>query len=136
LFIGLLGVKRLSIPHKFDTLTGKRTISLTTYYKSGKSVSTPVEYVRVDDKLYVSTPEASYKVKRIRGNSTAVIASCTMRGKITGPNIDVQVRILSEEEGKVAQEAVDVLFQGLFYRIWLKLMPGRKKEKRVILEII
>jgi len=64
----------LSIPHKFDILTGKRTISLTTYYKSGKSVSTPVEYVRSGDKLYVSTPETSYKVKRIRGNSTAVIA--------------------------------------------------------------
>ena len=133
--INLLGVKKLSIPHKFDILTGKRTISLTTYYKSGKSVSTPVEYVRSDDKLYVSTPEASYKVKRIRGNSTAVIASCSMRGKITGPNIDVQVRILSEEEGKVAQELVDVLFQGLFRQTLLKLRSRGKKEKRVILEI-
>jgi hypothetical protein len=58
-----------------------------------------------------------------------------MRGKITGPNIDVQVRILSEEEGKVAQELVDVLFQGIFRQTLMKLRSWRKKEKRVILEI-
>ena len=134
--IGTLGEKRLSNPHKFDILAGNRTISLTTYYKGGKSVSTPVEFVRSDDRLFVSTPEVSYKVKRIRSNSNAVIASCTMRGKITGPKIDVRVRILSEEEGKLAKEALDLLYQGLFYRIIIKTMFWRKQEKRVFLEIM
>lgn len=127
--------KRLSNSHKFDILAGKRTISLTTFYNSGKAVATPVEFVRSDDRLYVSTPINSYKVKRLRGNSNAVIASCTMRGKITGSEIDVRVRILSEEEGKVAKETLDVLYQGLLYRIMGKLMFWRKKEDRVYLEI-
>ena len=56
----------MSIPHKFDKLTGKRTISLTTYYKSGKPVSTHVEFVRSDDKLYVSTPNLGYLAHRLR----------------------------------------------------------------------
>ena len=134
--INLKGEIQLPPLHKFDILTGKRTISLTTYYKSGKAVSTPVEFVRSDDRLYFSTPETSYKVKRIHNNSNAVIASCTMRGKITGPEINVQVKILSEEEGKVAREALDVLYQGLMYRIMIKIMFWRKKEKRVYLEIL
>lgn len=126
----------MSNPHKFDILAGKRTISLTTYYKNGKDVATPVEFVRSDDRLYVSTPINSYKVKRLRGNSNAVIASCTMRGKKNGSEIDVQVRILTEEEGKVAKETLDVLYEGLIYRIMGKIMFWRKKEKRVYLEIM
>ena len=102
--INLKGVIHLSPSHKFDILARKRTISLTTYYKSGKAVSTPVEFVRSDDRLFFSTPETSYKVKRIHNNSNAVIASCTMRGKITGPEINVQVKILSEEETMVLEE--------------------------------
>ncbi len=125
----------MSTAHKFDSLVGKRTISLTTYYKSGKAVSTPVEFVRSEDKLYVSTEKSSYKVKRLRNNSKAEIASCTMRGKITGPKIDVNVKIISQEDGKFAQEKLDVLYQGLIYRIMYKIMFWRSKEEVVYLEI-
>jgi hypothetical protein len=130
-----LGEIHLTPPHKFDILAGKRTISLTTFYKSGKSVSTPVEFVRSDDKLYALTEKVSYKVKRLRNNAKAVIASCTMRGKITGPKIDVQVKIIPQDEGKFVQEKLDVLYQGLIYRILYKIMFWRKKEEVVFLEI-
>ena len=125
----------MSTPHKFDSLAGKRTISLTSFYKSGKPVSTPVEFVRDDYKLYVSTEKSSYKVKRLRNNPKAEIASCTMRGKITGPKIDVQVKIIFQEDGKFAQEKLDVLYQGLIYRIMYKIMFWRSKEEVVYLEI-
>ena len=131
----LFSEKRLTTPHKFDSLARKRTISLTTFYKSGKPVSTPVEFVRADDKLYVSTEVSSYKVKRLRNNSKVEIASCTMRGKITGPKIDAQVKIISQEDGKFAQEKLDVLYQGLVYRIMYKVMFWRSKEEVVYLEI-
>ncbi|MHA1444303.1 MAG: PPOX class F420-dependent oxidoreductase [Candidatus Hodarchaeales archaeon] len=125
----------MSTPHKFDILAGKRTISLTTYYKSGKAVSTPVEFVRSDDKLYISTEKVSYKVKRLSNNSKAVVASCTMRGKVTGPEIDVAVKIIPQDEGKFAQEKLDVLYQGLIYRIMYKIMFWRSKKEVVFLEI-
>ena len=125
----------MSKSDKFSSLTGKRTISLTTFYKSGKSVATPVEFVRSDDKLYVSTEKKSYKVKRLRNNSKGVVASCTMRGKITGPPIDVQVKIIPQGEGKSIQEKLDVLYQGFFYRIMYKILSWRSKEEVVYLEI-
>ncbi|MHA1933498.1 MAG: PPOX class F420-dependent oxidoreductase [Promethearchaeota archaeon] len=124
----------MSTSHKFDILEG-RTISLTTFYKSGKAVSTPVEFVRSNDKLFVSTEKKSYKVKRLRGNSKAVVATCTMRGKITGPEIDVQVKIIPQSEGNDIQEKLDVLYQGLLYRIMYKIMFWRSKEEVVYLEI-
>jgi PPOX class probable F420-dependent enzyme len=125
----------LSTPHKFDSLNGKRTISLTTFYKSGKPVSTPVEFVRDDNKLYVSTEKSSYKVKRLRHNPKAEIASCTMRGKITGPKIDVQVRIIPQEDGELIQKKLDVLYQGFIYRTIYKILSWRSTEEVVYLEI-
>ena len=121
--------------NKFESLEGKRTISLKTYYNSGKAVSTPVEFVRSEDKLYVSTEKVSYKVKRLSNNSKAVVASCTMRGKVTGPEIDVAVKIIPQDEGQFAQEKLDVLYQGLIYRIMYKIMFWRSKKEVVFLEI-
>jgi len=125
----------LSNEHKFEYLKGKRTISLTTYYKSGKAVATPVEFVRSGEILYVSTRKASYKVKRIRNNSNATIAPCTMRGKITGPQTNVQVRILPEEEENIAKETIKTFYQGFFTKILSKIMSWRNKDERVYLEI-
>ena len=121
--------------HKFDYLKGKRTISLTTYYKSGKGVATPVEFVKSEDKLYVSTRITSYKVKRLKNNLNALIAPCTMRGKIQGPQTNVQVRILPEEEEDSARETMKELYQGFFSKTLLKLTSWRDKEERVYLEI-
>ncbi|MFX0087431.1 MAG: PPOX class F420-dependent oxidoreductase [Candidatus Hodarchaeota archaeon] len=125
----------MSSNNKFDYLKGKRTISLTTYYKSGKAVATPVEFVHHENKLFVSTRKDSYKVKRLKYNSNALIAPCTMRGKITGPETKVKVRILSADEEEVAREALKSLYSGFFSRILVKLTSWRDKSERVFLEI-
>ena len=125
--------------HHFDYLTGQKYISLTTFYKSGRGVATPVEFARKGDKLYISTEETSYKVKRIINNANANIAPCSFRGKIKGPEIKVKVRILSVYEQKIAIDAIDELYQGLAYKIVFFLSKAafwRKKVKRVYLEII
>jgi PPOX class probable F420-dependent enzyme len=120
---------------KFDYLNGKRTISLTTYYKSGKAVATPVEFVQHGDKLFVSTSKDSYKVKRLKYNQNAVIAPCTMRGKITGPETKVQVRILPTDEEEIARDALKALYSGFFSKILFKLMSWRDKSESIFLEI-
>ncbi|MHA2055019.1 MAG: PPOX class F420-dependent oxidoreductase [Candidatus Hodarchaeales archaeon] len=127
-----------SVSNAFDYLKGEKFISLTTFYKSGKGVATPVEYIRKGEKLYVATSEDSYKVKRLRNNSSALLAPCTMRGKLKGENIDVEARILPEEEEQVAIEAINELYDNIFYKLVFmlsKLAFWRKKEKRVYLEI-
>jgi len=122
-------------PKKFDYLKGKRTISLTTFYRSGKGVATPVEFAHSNGKLYCSTRKDSYKVKRLKNNPKGIIAPCTMRGKITGPSVKVLVRILPGEEEEIAREAMKVLYSGFLSKIMLKLMAWRDKSERVYLEI-
>ncbi|MHA2305260.1 MAG: PPOX class F420-dependent oxidoreductase [Candidatus Hodarchaeales archaeon] len=121
--------------HKFDYLAGNRTISLTTYYKSGKAVATPVEFVRSGNKLYVSTRIGSYKVKRLKNNPNALIAPCTMRGKLRGQEIEVKAKILPKSEERKAREALKELYQGFFIKILGKLTSWRDKEEIVYLEI-
>ncbi len=123
--------------HLFDYLAGHRTISLTTYYKSGKGVATPVDFVRKNDRLYVSTRIHSYKVKRLKINSNATIAPCTMRGKLKGPKIDVTVKILPKEEEEFAIETMKEALT-LFYKFLIavsKLAFWRKKTEWVYLEV-
>ena len=50
----------------FNYMEKHRYISLTTFYKSGKGVTTPVEFAEKDGKLYVNTRKESWKGKRIR----------------------------------------------------------------------
>ncbi len=122
----------------FEYLDGERFISLTTFYKNGRGIATPVEYVKKHDKLYVATREDSYKVKRLRNNDRASIAPCTMRGKLKGKKIDVKIRILSENEENLAIEALKELYNNLFYKLFFgisKLAFWRKKSKTVYLEI-
>jgi PPOX class probable F420-dependent enzyme len=124
--------------HPFDYLGGHRTINLTTYYKSGRGVPTPVEFVRKDNKLYVSTRKNSYKVKRLRINNNAKIAPCTMRGKLKGPEIEVFARVLPDTE---EQTAIDTMEEAKTFLIKIliglsKLAFWRKEQERVYLEII
>ena len=58
------------------------TLSLTTYYKSGKAVATPLGYDRKGDKIYVNTRIKSYKIKRIKYNPTGKIALSNFKGSI------------------------------------------------------
>lgn len=127
----------------FIHLKNKKYISLKTFYKSGKGVTTPVEFVEKSGKLYVNTRKKSWKVKRIQGNPKAIIAPCTIRGKILGEEMDVTVRILSnDEEVIIAKHALNEKFNKGFNKImrflfifFRKLQFWKKPEERIFLKI-
>src|SRR5580700_10116073 len=75
-------------------IQGQKYISLTTFRKSGAAVATPVWCGEQDDKLYVMTRTASRKSKRIRNNPPVLLAPCTTRRKIPGPEFAATARIL------------------------------------------
>ena len=76
-----------------------------------------MEFAEKDGKLYVNTRKNSWKVKRIRGNSKAKIAPCTIRGHLLGEEIDVTVKILSKDlEVIIARQALDNKFNKGFNR--------------------
>jgi PPOX class probable F420-dependent enzyme len=92
-------------PAGLDSLQGNH-IMLTTFRKTGKAVPTPVWYGRADDRLYVFSLEKAGKVKRLRNSPKAQVAACTGTGRLTGPTMEAQARILPKDEEIIARRAL------------------------------
>lgn len=119
----------------FADFLGHKYIRLTTFYRNGKGVPTPVEFAEGNGKLYVSTRAKSWKVKRIRNNPNATIEPCTIRGKVKGSKMNVVVHILSQKKETIAIEALKRKYDSLFRRLVTRLAFWRKQGQRVYLEI-
>lgn len=57
-------------------------VSLTTYRRDGTGVATPVWAVEDEGELLIWTREDSWKVKRLRRDSTVTVTPCDVRGRI------------------------------------------------------
>jgi uncharacterized protein len=88
-------------------IRGQKYISLTTFRKNGEKVATPVWFGEDADKLYVMTLSKMGKTKRIRNNPQVTVAPCTIRGKVTGPEIAATARILTPEEHAHARRTIN-----------------------------
>jgi PPOX class probable F420-dependent enzyme len=115
----------MSIPREIQ---GQKYISLATFRKNGEAVRTPVWFGEKDDKLYVMTRSDSGKYKRIRNNPQVRIASCTMRGKITGPEFAGTARILPPEDWPEARKTIE-------RKYWLARIPFVWSKNNVYVEI-
>ena len=85
----------------------RKYISLKTFRKNGVGVATPVWFGEADDKLYVMTRSDMGKTKRIRNNPKVTVASCTIRGILTGAEFPATARILPPEEHARARQAIN-----------------------------
>ncbi len=79
-------------------IKSQKYISLETYKKNNQSVKTPVWFVIKNNLVYVVTRDQTGKVKRLRNNQNVKIATCTIKGKITGDWVTGTAKILSDEE--------------------------------------
>lgn len=78
------------------TLEPESYISLETFRRSGQGVETPVWFATFDGKLYVVTDGTSAKVKRLRATKRIRVASCNVRGTVTGAWHDGAGRIIKD----------------------------------------
>src|SRR5580700_4558317 len=90
-----------------SAISGQKYISLGTFRKNGAKIATPVWFGEDGDKLYVMTRSDMGKTKRIRNNPRVTVAPCTIRGKVTGPEIAALARILPPEEQIHARQTVN-----------------------------
>jgi PPOX class probable F420-dependent enzyme len=88
-----------------DPIARARCLSLTTFKRDGTPVATPVWFNVIDGNIYITTTAAAWKVKRIKNNPRVEFATCTQRGKVTGPTIAGSARLLSSEETEPVLEA-------------------------------
>lgn len=109
------------------SISGQKYISLITFRKNGLGVPTPVWFAEDGGKLYVQTRSDSGKYKRLRNNPQVRIASCTIRGKITGPESAATARVLPAEDWPRARTAIQ-------RKYWLARLPIWSK-KNIFLEI-
>ncbi len=84
----------------------QKYISLTTFRKTGVGVKTAVWFGEDAGKLYVMTRSDMGKTKRVRNNPQVRVAPCTIRGTVTGPEIDATARILPADEQPRARAAI------------------------------
>ena len=122
---------------KFANLKDSGIISLTTYYKSGKGVATPLGYDKKDNKIFMNTRKNSYKIRRIKNNHQGKIAVSDYRGRIKSPYIEVEIKILEPNED---QEAITVMrydtkLSWRYMRFMNKIKFWKKQEERVFLEL-
>jgi hypothetical protein len=90
-----------------EAILGQKYISLGTFRKNGAKIATPVWFGEDGDKLYVMTRSDMGKTKRIRNNPQVTVAPCTIRGKVTGPEVAALARILPPEEHAHAHQTVN-----------------------------
>jgi len=88
-------------------IRGQKYISLATFRKTGEKVATPVWFGEEGDKLYVVTRSDLGKTKRIRNNPQVTVAPCTIRGKVTGPEVAALARILPPEQHAHARQTIN-----------------------------
>jgi PPOX class probable F420-dependent enzyme len=88
----------------FEPLRNQRTIVITTFRRDGTGVPTPVSIAVDDDpsRAYVRSWTTAGKAKRIRNNSRVTLAASTFRGKVTGPTIGADARLLEGSEDDAA----------------------------------
>jgi uncharacterized protein len=113
------------IPSEF---TGQKYLNLTSFRKSGTGIPTPLWFAEENGKLYIMTRSDSGKYKRIRNNPEVRIAPCTMRGRITGPELPARVRILQSEDWPHARKL-------LAHKYWLMRVPFLWSKKNVFMEL-
>lgn len=107
----------LSMPSQIPSaIHNHKYISLTTFRKNGTGVATPVWFGEQDGKLYVMTRSDMGKTKRIRNNPQVKIAPCTIRGKVTGPELPASARILPPEDHPRARQTLN-------RKYWLARIP-------------
>lgn len=92
-------------------------VSLATYRRDGREVSTPVWIAAADGAFYVFSAPAAGKVKRIRLNGRAKLAACTVRGHVTGPWRGASARIV--DDGPSRARALAALRAKYGWQMWL-----------------
>jgi uncharacterized protein len=114
----------------FDDLARHTYISLTTFRRDGRAVSTPVQCVADGDCLLVSTKSTTGKVKRLRHTPRATIVACDMRGrpKKGAASLDVSVHFVDPSEFGRAEDLMKQKY-GLPQRI---LAPIRRRIERLL----
>lgn len=112
-----------------ERLAASPYLSLTTFRRDGRAVSTPVWLARDGDRLVVVTEAQSGKAKRLRHTRRVELAPCTARGVETGPRVAGEA-VLQDDAGTAAVRAAIATRYGWQFRLFdlLGRLRGRDRS--------
>jgi PPOX class probable F420-dependent enzyme len=84
--------------YTFTNLDKEKYVSLTTFRKTGKAVTTPVWLAESMGTIYTETGVNAGKLKRIRHTERVTLAACTLSGKVKGSEVEGKARVVSEPQ--------------------------------------
>jgi len=84
----------------------QKTVQLTTYRANGRPGASPVSVAVDGDRAFVRSFEKSLKTRRLRRDPRAAIAPSNGRGRVTGPEVPVTMRLLHGEEERHARRVL------------------------------
>jgi PPOX class probable F420-dependent enzyme len=90
----------------FASFARQWTVLLTTYWRDGTPVGTPVSIAVEGERAFFRTYDKAWKAKRLHRNPAVTIAPSTVRGKPTGPAIHARARLLGGDEATHAARAL------------------------------
>jgi PPOX class probable F420-dependent enzyme len=108
-----------------DQFTKQWAVLLTTYRRDGTPVGTPVSLAVDGERAFIRSPASAWKVKRMRRNPRVAIASCTVRGRPTGPSVRAVASRLQGEDARRAARALrrkHPFLQGVFVPVTHRLL--------------
>ena len=105
-----------------------RYLSVTSFKRDGTGVATPVWFVSDGARLFALTDLHSAKVRRIRRNPRALVASCRPDGKLRMEPVPARVEVLTDtadlervQKLLLARYKVSYRVVMLFYRLGRRL---------------
>jgi PPOX class probable F420-dependent enzyme len=114
----------------FPDLEREQCIALTTFRKTGQSVTTPVWFAERLGTIYVETHADAGKLKRLRHTAHVTLAPCTYSGKVTGSVIAGNARILTESQESTAASAALAKKYGLMRSLFHFVRNARRMLQR------
>jgi len=117
-----------------ELFSKKKYLNLETFRKNGDCLQTPVWFVQAGETIYIQTMANSGKVKRIRNNGRVNVAPCKMDGKLIGPWVPAQARLVTDPELSLRADRLMDRKYGLLKKMFQNQRLS-KGVKDIILEI-
>ena len=118
---------------KLAEFSNQKYVNLETFKKSGQAVRTPLWFIEEHDVLYMRTPAASAKVKRIRNNSSVRIVPSDVRGNPLGTWLDGKANLIDADDAEWVNELIKRKY-GLLKRL-IDLRSRLKGTKAMVIAV-
>jgi len=118
---------------KLAQFSKQKYVNLETFKKSGQAVRTPLWFVEENGVLYMRTPAASAKVRRIRNNPHVRVVPSDVRGNLLGLWQDGEARLIDADEAKWVNDLIKRKY-GLLKRL-IDLRSRLKGTKAMVIAV-